>query len=67
MKLSDARTAVANVERFVYRELGSAETEAEVVGARDLLRLAVGLRRKLETYHCVGTTPPGPLPAPKEQ
>lgn len=66
MRLEEARAAVANVERFLYREIGSAETEAEVITARDLQRLATGLRRKFEQYHCVGTTPSGPLPTPKE-
>jgi hypothetical protein len=57
MDLSSSRAASANIERFIYRELGNAETEAEIQGARDLLRLAVGLRRKLETYHCVAASP----------
>jgi hypothetical protein len=57
MDIDSARAAAANIERFVYREIGNAVEEAEVRGAQDLLRLAVGLRRKLQQYHCVAASP----------
>jgi len=43
-----ARQDVREVERFAYQLVGSAETEAEVLEGRVILRLAVGLRRKLD-------------------
>lgn len=37
------------IERFVYRELSNAENLVEVDRGRTLLRLTVGLRRKLDS------------------
>jgi hypothetical protein len=56
MDLLSSRAAAANIERWLYREIGSAETEADVAKARDVLRLAVGLRRKLEMYPGIAAT-----------
>jgi hypothetical protein len=49
-RLEAARVAVRIVERFVLRELSEAEEDHEVRAARDLQRLTVGLRRKLDVY-----------------
>lgn len=45
-----AREAVREVERFAYRILSDAETDGRVLEARSILRLAVGLRRKLDLW-----------------
>jgi len=49
-RLAAARSDIRQVERFVYRELSAAEGETEVLAARNLLRLAIGLRRLLDVY-----------------
>jgi len=48
------------IERFVYRELADGDEPR----ARQIQRLVVGLRRKLENFD-VEATPPGPPSAPK--
>ena len=67
-RLADARHQVREIERFVYRELSAAEGDDEVPAARNLLRLVVGLRRMLDTYHCAADrAPDGPAPATAHQ
>lgn len=50
-RLELARNAVRLVERFAYRIVSDAEGLNEVHAARDILRLTVGLRRKLDNWH----------------
>ena len=47
-RLAQVRSAVRDVERYAYRELADAEGEVKVLEARQILRLAVGLRRLLD-------------------
>lgn len=48
--LDEAKRAIRTIERFVYKELSKSEEEKEVVASRNLLRITVGLRRKLDTW-----------------
>lgn len=52
-RLAEARWAIRVVERFVYGELADAVTPDEVRSVRDVQRLTVGLRRKLDEYNHV--------------
>jgi hypothetical protein len=47
-RLERARQAVRVVERWCYRQVADAETPDQEREAQDELRLAVGLRRKLD-------------------
>jgi len=48
-RLAEARRAVRVVERYLYAALGAAEEGSpEAKRAQDEMRLAVGLRRKLD-------------------
>ena len=47
-RLKLVRSAVREVERYAYRELSEAEGEEQAREARQILRLAVGLRRMLD-------------------
>jgi hypothetical protein len=49
-RAADARSAVRNVERFAYRIVSDALKPSEVAEAASILRLAVGLRRKLDLW-----------------
>lgn len=50
-RLAAARQAIRAVERFTYAALGEAEPAGpDSVAARDMMRLAVGLRRLLDKY-----------------
>lgn len=50
-RLAAARQAIRAVERFTYGALGEAEDGSEDQrAARDMMRLAVGLRRLLDKY-----------------
>jgi hypothetical protein len=67
-RLAAARSDIRQVERFIYRELSAAEGDDEVTAARNLLRLAIGLRRLLDQYHCAADrAPDGPAPATAHQ
>jgi hypothetical protein len=48
--VSVARYHVRELERFAYRAVADAEAEQDVREARVLLRLSVGLRRKLDLF-----------------
>jgi hypothetical protein len=49
-RLAEARRAIRIVERYLYAALGEAEEGSpEAKRAQDEMRLAVGLRRKLDT------------------
>jgi hypothetical protein len=65
--LEHATQAARTIERYAYGLVSEAEGDAEVRSARDVLRLAVGLRRMLErmttTAQAAGNNAP---PAPKE-
>jgi len=43
-----ARQAIRIVERWCYRQVADAETPEQELNAKATLRLAVGLRRKLD-------------------
>lgn len=47
-RLKRARHAVRELHRFCYRELSEAQDPEAVLEAQSLLRLVVGLRRKLD-------------------
>lgn len=57
--LESARYGMGLVMRFVYRELAAAGNDDELEAARQVQRLAVGLKRKLDAYRCESATPPG--------
>ncbi len=48
--MSVARYHVRELERFAYRAVADADDEESVREARVLLRLSVGLRRKLDLF-----------------
>jgi len=51
-RLVEACRAIRTVERYVYSALADAEEGSDAArAARDLMRLTVGLRRKLDTRH----------------
>lgn len=58
--LDTARWAIKLVERFVYRELSEG-----VEDVRQIQRLVVGVKRKLDSYDVEDTTP-CPSSAPEE-
>lgn len=49
-RVAMARHQVRELERFAYRVLGDATSEDKVHEARTILRLSVGLRRKLDLW-----------------
>jgi hypothetical protein len=49
-RVEAARQQARDIERFCYRLVGGMETDEEIKKARGVLRLAVGLRRKLEAW-----------------
>lgn len=50
-RLTAARQAIRAVERFTYMALGEADPAGpDSIAARDMMRLAVGLRRMLDKY-----------------
>jgi hypothetical protein len=68
-RLDTARLHAHEVERFCLREVSGADEPADVAAARNVLRLAVGLRRLLDTYHCAPVSvgaPPDPPAAHQE-
>ena len=52
-KAVTARWAIRDVERFAYRIVSDAEEIGELSKARNILRMAVGLRRKLDQWNGV--------------
>jgi len=49
-RAAQARHAIREVERFAYRIVSDASDEVSIEEARSILRLAVGLRRKLDQW-----------------
>jgi len=45
-----ARSGIREVERFAYRAVSDADNETDLVEAQTLMRLTVGLRRKLDAW-----------------
>jgi hypothetical protein len=50
LHVARARDAIRIVERFTYHAISVAETEEQVAEARSVMRLVVGLRRKLDGW-----------------
>ena len=49
-RAAGARSSIRSVERFAYRIVSDALKPEEVAEAASILRLAVGLRRKLDKW-----------------
>ncbi len=49
-KAASARSSIREVERFAYRIVSDADDPESVAEARVILRMSVGLRRKLDTW-----------------
>jgi len=46
-----ARSGIREVERFAYRAVSEADNEKSLVDAQTLMRLVIGLRRKLDSWN----------------
>jgi len=49
-RLARARTSIREVERFAYRIVSDATEEKRIEEAKSILRLTIGLRRKLDSW-----------------